>query len=104
MKKAVTKVVAKKVARKAVRKTVPAKAAKVSKPVVPPEIYYRGHALLNLVRCIAQHEDRLCILVHAMKQRGTLSAPMTKELRVLLEQMPAEEYAAELRALEDELA
>lgn len=104
MKKAAKKIVAKKVAPKAAQKGAPAKAPRVPKPAALPEIYYRGHALLNLVRCIAQHEDRLCILVHAMKQRGTVGAAMTKDLRALLQQMPAEDYAAELRALEDELA
>ena len=68
-----------------------------------PELYYRGHALLNTVRCIAQHEDRLCVLLHQMKRGGTVGAVLTKELRALLEAMPAEEYAVDLRAFEDEL-
>ena len=98
MKTVVKKTVAKKVAAKAAGKSAPRKVA-----AAPPELYYRGHALLNTVRCIAQHEDRLCILVHELKRRGTVGPAMTKELRALLEQMPSEDYAVELRALEDEL-
>lgn len=90
---------AKKIAAKTAQKSLP------RRPVVQalPELYYRGHALLNTVRCIAQHEDRLCVLLHEIKRRGTVGAATAKELRKLLEEMPAEEYAVDLRSLQDEL-
>ena len=95
------KVAAKKVAKNTAVKAAGAPRKSTARPL--PQLYYRAHALLNTVRCIAQHEDRLCILLHEMKRRGTVGAAMSKELRTLLGEMPAEEYAVDLRAVEEEL-
>lgn len=103
-KTAVTKTAVKKAAAGKRAAKPPAKRAEL--PDLPrglPELYYRAHTLLTTVRSIAQHEDRLCILLHEMKRQGTMRVGLAKELRLLVEEMPAEEYAMELRALEEEL-
>ncbi|SEB58573.1 hypothetical protein [Terriglobus roseus] len=113
----VKKKVVKKAATKAVKGT-PAKAAKTaakplskairknSKPKActqPVALADRLDTLLHTVRCIAQHEDELCTLLHAARKSNRMTQALARELRSILANLPAEEYAWELRALEEEL-
>ena len=66
----------------------------------PHPAFHRIHALLHTVRCISQHEDQLCILMHAMKDSPSLTPALASELRTVLDAMPAEDYASDLAALQ----
>jgi hypothetical protein len=69
----------------------------------PVALADRLDTLLHTVRCIAQHEDELCTLLHAARKSNRLAKSLASELRAILANLPAEEYAWELRALEEEL-
>ncbi len=69
----------------------------------PAALADRLDTLLHTVRCIAQHEDELCTLLHAARKSNRTTATLARELRAILAELPAEEYAWELRALEEEL-
>jgi hypothetical protein len=86
-------------------KRTPAKSKKKSSVVKPSEpLAHRLDALLHTMRCIAQHEDRLCTLLHDAQQSPRLRASLLKELRTVLEDLPAEEYTFDLQALATEVA
>jgi hypothetical protein len=69
----------------------------------PVALADRLDTLLHTVRCIAQHEDELCTLLHAARKSQRTTATLVRDLRSILDELPAEEYAWELRALEEEL-
>jgi len=69
-----------------------------------PEAAYRINALLHTMRCIAQHEDRLCGLLHEIQRTSVLTPEMTEELRTLLEELPADEYTHDLNQVQEALA
>lgn len=62
---------------------------------------HRLDALLHTMRCITQHEDQLCSLLHHAQRTGRVSAAMRQELSAILSELPAEEYTADLRAALD---
>ncbi len=64
---------------------------------------HRLDALLHTMRCIAQHEDELCTLLHDARRSGRITAPLRKELHALLSELPAEDYTADLYAVQEEL-
>ena len=72
-------------------------------PKQPVALADRLDTLLHTVRCIAQHEDELCTLLHAARKSNRITQPLARELRSILADLPAEEYAWELRAVEEEL-
>jgi hypothetical protein len=103
------KTTVKKKAPKTVAKSTP-KAAKKTKTaprksssIQPAALADRLDTLLHTVRCIAQREDELCTLLHAARKSNRITQPLARELRSILAELPAEEYAWELRALEEEL-
>ncbi len=69
-----------------------------------PVAYYRMNALLHTIRCIAQHEDHLCTLMHEIKEAGHLGAEVSEELGVLLAELPAHDYLDDLSAAQTLLA
>lgn len=73
----------------------------------PPEsaavLTDRLETLLHTVRCIAQHEDELCTLLHEARSAGKLSPQAASDLRAILEALPAEEYTWQLHAVEMDL-
>ncbi|AFL87264.1 hypothetical protein Terro_0942 [Terriglobus roseus DSM 18391] len=91
-----------KAAKKAAGKTTKATAKKPASPQ-PAGLADRLDTLLHTVRCIAQHEDELCTLLHAARKNKRTTATLARELRSILAELPAEEYAWELRALEEQL-
>lgn len=69
-----------------------------------PDTFYRLRSLLQTVRCIAQHEDALCTLLHEIKEARSLSKESAHELLRLLAELPAHEYGDDLEALEHSVA
>lgn len=63
-----------------------------------PEAYYRLNTLLHTVRCIAQHQDRLSMLMHEIKHSGQLGTAESEELGILLAELPSQDYLDDLRA------
>jgi hypothetical protein len=62
-------------------------------------VVHRLDALLQTMRCIAQHEDALCELSHETRRTGSLSAETSDELRRILERLPAEDYVIDVDAV-----
>lgn len=62
---------------------------------------HRLDSLLHTMRCIAQHEDELCTLLHDARRAGRISAPLLRELQAVLDELPAEEYTSDLHAVKD---
>lgn len=78
--------------------------AKTQKPATTATaLADRLDTLLHTIRCIAQHEDELCTLLHEARSAGTLSLASAADLRQLLEALPAEEYAWQLHAVSIDL-
>jgi hypothetical protein len=59
------------------------------------------HSLLHSIRCIAQHEDSLCELLHELHHTKIAQAKFIAELRDLLEDLPAHDYVDDLDAVRD---
>ena len=96
--------VAKKASKTAAKTVNKAKAApRKSVAKQPGDLANRLDTLLHTVRCIAQHEDELCTLLHAARKSNRITALLARELRSILAELPAEEYAWELHAVEMEL-
>lgn len=55
--------------------------------------------LLHTMRCITQHEDELCTLLHDARRNRKVSAPLLRELQAVLDQLPAEEYTDDLQSI-----
>lgn len=51
------------------------------------------------MRCIAQHEDQLCSLLHDARKTGRLNTALRRELQAILAELPAEEYTDDLHAV-----
>jgi hypothetical protein len=77
----------------------------VEKAVKPAQnlLANRLDTLLHTIRCIAQHEDELNALLHAIRNADGVTPPVAAELRAVLDSLPAEEYAWELHAAEMQL-
>ncbi len=82
------------------------KTTKAATPPAPAQsaIYYRLHTLLETIRVIKVYEDPLCTLLHAIRTAGSASGEVEHELGLLLEEMPAAAYAAELNDVRGLLA
>lgn len=66
-------------------------------------LFHRVSTLLHTMRCIAKHEDELCVLMQALKGIGAIRLDIRQDLGKLLEKIPAHEYAVELDAVLEEL-
>ncbi|WP_419804737.1 hypothetical protein [Terriglobus sp.] len=112
------KTVAKKVAaRKPVKRSVAVKktAAKgrssrlpVTTPAVEQPVDAQGLAhglnvLLHTMQTVQQSEEKLCSLMHALRG-GRATGAMVRELREVLDQLPAQDYLYEVDALRDAVA
>lgn len=58
------------------------------------------HSLLSSVRCIAQHEDAICELLHESRHNPA-SSRLAAQLHSLLDDLPAHEYLYDLEAVRD---
>ena len=70
----------------------------------PASLTHRLDALLHTMRCIAQHEDELCTLLHDARRSGKTSTKLLRELHTILDELPAEEYAFDLDAVREMIA
>ncbi|MGI4758863.1 MAG: hypothetical protein ACRYGF_18690 [Janthinobacterium lividum] len=82
------------------------KAKKIAKrqqlaPAMVTSLTHGLESLLHTMRSIAQHEDELCTLLHDARRTGKISAPLLRELKVVLDALPAEEYTSELQAIKE---
>ena len=103
-------------AKKAAKKTAKKRAAKKSgqslgrsttparKAISSGDLQHRLDALLHTMRCITQHEDELCTLLHDARRTGRISAPLLRELRSVLQELPAMEYLDDLYAVQQAVA
>ena len=94
-KQPVMKTATKKAAKQASRKAEPPRvAAQKAEPLT-----HRLDALLHTMRCIAQHEDQLCTLLHDARKTGRVTAALRRDLGAILAELPAEEYTEDLHAV-----
>ena len=81
--------------------STPAKidAGRAPAPAAHLEVVHRLHALLHTMRSIEQHEEHLCTLLHHVQTSGRLEPAVAQELDILLGELPALSYQADLDAL-----
>lgn len=87
-------------AKKAPQTVEPEAAQIASHPEAEP-LMHRLDALLHTMRCISQHEDELCTLLHDVRSRGKVSKSLLRELQTLLAALPSAEYAHDLYAVSE---
>ena len=80
-----------------------AKKREAAKSGAGDEVVYRIHTLLHTMRAISRHEDNLCALMNEVKTSGVVTEALDTELRDLLEEMPAHEYADDIEAVRQAL-
>ena len=68
-----------------------------------PPLYDQLNSLLQTMRCIELQEPVLCTLLHELKTTGKVTAKMTKELRAVLDKLPAHGYVEDIQAVEESL-
>ena len=78
------------------RKHIPAAPAAAA---APPDLYSSLHALLHTMRLIEQHDEPLCSMHDELKRTGRLSAAQRRRLQRLVDELPAEDYQADLETL-----
>lgn len=91
---------AKKATKKPVKKAVRPVPKKIAVVRKSEDLPHRLDTLLHTMRCIAQHEDELCTLLHDARRTGRLNAALLRELRSVLEELPAGEYLDDLHAVQ----
>lgn len=91
-----TKAAAKKTSKGTKQRNTPAQ-----QPVESTELTHRLDALLHTMRCIAQHEDELCTLLHDARRTGKVNNRLVRELHTILDELPAEEYTFDLNAVRE---
>ncbi len=94
-KKAVSKKAAVKRSSRAMSRTQP-----VTHMVSSGELEHSLNALLHTMRCIAQHEDELCTLLHDARKRTRPTRALLRELASILTELPDEDYVDDLHAVQ----
>ena len=79
-------------------------ASKSAATMLPMRVAHRIEALLHTMRVIERHEEQLCVLMTEIKNTGVVSGATQKELRGLLEELPADVYQSDLDAVSRALA
>lgn len=72
-------------------------------PVDAQELAHGLNTLLHTMQTVQQFEESLCSLMHALR-RGRATGPLMRELRAVLQQLPAQDYLHEVDALRDAMA
>ena len=72
--------------------------------VAPASTAHKLHVLLLAVQRIASFEDELCSLVHEATRAREVTSELARELRDLLDRMPAHDYVHDLEAIQLALA
>ncbi len=103
-------------AKKATKKKAAARkaASKSSRPAKGPasnkrdagvrcggDLQHRLDTLLHTMRCITQHEDELCTLLHDACRTGRVSVALRRELRSVLQELPSGDYLDDLHAVQE---
>ena len=71
---------------------------------MPPDLYSSLHALLHTMRLIEQHDEPLCSMHDELKRTGRLSAAQRRRLQQLVNELPAQDYQADLDTLREAVA
>lgn len=58
------------------------------------------NTLLHTMQAIQRSEEELCSLMHALRN-GRASAPLLRDLRRVLQHLPAHDYLHEVEQLQD---
>ena len=67
------------------------------------QVAHRIESLLRTMRVIERHEEQLCVVMTEIRSAGSVSTAMSKELRLLLAELPGEAYQTDLDAVEEAL-
>ena len=86
----------------AARKTSRAVPA-AAEPMDAERLAHGLNSLLHTMQAVQQYEESLCSLMHALR-RGRATGAMVRELRAVLQQLPAQEYLHEVDALREAAA
>ena len=62
-------------------------------------VVHHMQSLLHTMRCIEQHEEQLCTLMHAIRTGGMVEETTAQVLRSLLDDLPAQAYESDLNRL-----
>ncbi len=95
-------------AKKAAATRKPSRVTTATAPAVARTVDAQGlahglSALLHTMQAVQQFEETLCSLMHALR-RGRATGAQVRELREVLEQLPAHDYLHEVDALRDAIA
>ena len=71
------------------------------KAALSANLQHRLNALLHTMRCITQHEDELCTLLHDARRTGRISTALLRELQSVLQELPSREYLDDLHAVQE---
>ena len=78
--------------------------APVAATAVDAQVLAHGlGGLLHTMQTVQHFEETLCSLMHALR-RGRATSALLRELRDVLEQLPARDYVHEVDALRDAVA
>ena len=96
------------VAKKAAAIRKPSRVAAAKQPAAARTVDAQGlahglSALLHTMQTVQQFEETLCSLMHALRH-GRATGAQLRELRHVLEQLPAHDYLHEVHALQDAIA
>lgn len=91
------------VANKAAVKGKAPRVSTAAEVVDAQELAHGLNSLLHTMQTVQQFEEALCSLMHALR-RGRATGALVRDLRGVLEQLPAQDYLHEVHALRDALA
>ena len=66
-------------------------------------LFHHMHGLLHTMQTIQEHEEQLCSMTNEIRKSGRISPALRRDLRSLLEQLPAREYQNGIDQIYDEL-
>lgn len=90
-------------AKKATVQRKPAPSAALATAVDAQVLAHGLNGLLHTMHAVQQFEETLCSLMHALR-RGRATGTLLRDLREVLEQLPARDYQHEVDALRDAIA
>ena len=82
---------------------MPSRAALAAQPVEARDLAHGLDTLLHTMQTVQNFEERLCSLKHAL-QRGRANGSLLRELRAVLDELPAHDYLYEVDALRRAIA
>lgn len=97
------KAAAKKVKTRVLSKAKASRVAEAAQPLEAKELAHSLNTLLHTMQTVQNYEERLCSLKHAL-QRGRANGTLLRELREVLDELPAHDYLHEVDALRRAIA